>query len=95
MEQLLQRKVNENQRRGRSIKKPVKWLVVQLFVNKLRKILREMKHRSNDLKKKEKLRGVEFRFRLLTEKEVFHYCEPDQGDILGEDDVKRRSIVDL
>jgi hypothetical protein len=95
MEQLLQRKVDANQRRGWSMKKPVQWPVVQLFIKKLRKILREMKHRSNALKKKEKLRGVEFRFRPLTEKEGFHYCEPEQGDILGEDDVERRSIVDL
>jgi hypothetical protein len=33
MEQLLQRKVDANQRRGWSMKKPVQWLVVQLFVN--------------------------------------------------------------
>jgi len=95
MKLLQEEEMQENQRRGWSMKKPVQWLVVQLFVNKLRKILREMKHRSNALNKKEKLRGDEFRYIPLTEKEGFHYCEPEQGDILREDDVERRSIVDL
>jgi hypothetical protein len=43
---------------------------------------------------KEKLRGVEFKQSSLTEEEV-HYCEPEQGDILGEDDVERRPIESL
>jgi hypothetical protein len=31
----------------------------------------------------------------LTIEEGVHYCEPEQGDILGEDDVERRSIENL
>jgi hypothetical protein len=35
--------------------------------------------------KKEKLRGTEFRQRAVVEEEV-HYCEPEKGSFLGEDD---------
>ena len=31
----------------------------------------------------------------MTIEERVHYCEPEQGDILGEDDVEKRSIEDL
>jgi hypothetical protein len=46
------------------------------------------------LGEKEKLRGAEFKLRPLTEGKV-HYCEPEQGDILGEDDVEMRPIESL
>jgi hypothetical protein len=90
---LLQEKMKENQRQGWKVKK-VKWPVVQLFEEKLREILRNLKHRMNAWVEKEKLRGVEFRLRPLTEGKV-HYCEPEQGDILGEDDVERRHVESL
>ena len=88
MEKLLQKKVDVNQKRGWNMKKPIRWPVVQLFVQELRNNLRKMK-------KKEKLREVEFRYKPLTTQERVHYCEPEQGDILGEDDIQKRSIEDL
>jgi hypothetical protein len=57
--------------------------------------IRELKQRMNALMQKEKLIGVEFRYRPLTTKEGVHYCEPEQGDILGEDDVERRLVDSL
>lgn len=66
MEKLLQEE--DNQRREWSMKKQVRWPMVQLFVKKLRKSIREMK--------KEKLRGVELRHKPLTEEKEVHYCEP-------------------
>ena len=47
------------------------------------------------MKKKEKLRGAEFRYKPLIIEERFHYCEIEQGDILGEDDVEKRFIEDI
>jgi hypothetical protein len=58
------------------MKKRVKWPVMQLFEEKLRKGLEELKHRLNSLMQKEKLKGVEFKLRPLTEGGV-HYCEPE------------------
>jgi hypothetical protein len=43
---------------------------------------------------KEELRRAEFKQRPLTEEEV-HYCEPEQGDVFGEDYVERRHIESL
>jgi len=44
-----------------------------------------LKHRLSDLVNKEKLRGAEFRQRSLEEERV-HFCEPEQGLFLGEED---------
>ena len=76
MEQQLQSKVQKNQRQGWSMKKKFKWPVTQLFEEKMRKGLEELKHRLNFLMQKEKLKGVEFRFRPLTKAGV-HYCETE------------------
>jgi hypothetical protein len=91
---LLQKKIEENQRQGWNLKKRVKWHVMQLFARKLRRSLRSLKHRLSALLKKEKLRGVEFRQRSLTEEEV-HFCEPEQGGILGEDEEEERHVESL
>jgi hypothetical protein len=51
----------------------------------LRKILRSLKHRISAWEKEEELKRVEFKYRPLIEEEV-QLCEPEQGDILGEED---------
>jgi hypothetical protein len=72
VEQLLQ-EYEENQRCGWIMKKKARWPIKQL-------IAREQRHRLKAcLKKVEALKIVE------CEVEV-HYCEPEQGSILGEDD---------
>jgi hypothetical protein len=70
---LLQEKMKENKRQGWKVKK-VKWPVAQLFEEKLRESLRNLKHRMNAWVEKEKLRGDEFRQRPLTEERV-QFCE--------------------
>jgi len=91
--QLLHREIKENQTQGWKVKK-VKWPVVKLFEENIRESLRNLNHRMNAWVEKEKLKGVEFKQRSLTEEEV-HYCEPEQGDILGEDNVEMRPIESL
>jgi hypothetical protein len=46
----------------------------------------------SDLLKKEKFRGAEFRKMSVAEEGV-HFCEPEQGDILGEDDMGEDRIA--
>jgi hypothetical protein len=56
--------------------------------------LRRLKHRLSVFLKKEKLKGVEFGKRSLAE-ERFHFCEPEYGGILGEDEEEERPIGSL
>ena len=49
---------------------------MQLYEEKLRKILEKLKQRMNSLMQKEKIRRDEFKCRPLTIEEGFHYCEP-------------------
>jgi hypothetical protein len=46
----------------------------------------------SDLLKKEKFGGAEFRKMSVAEEGV-HFCEPEQGDILGEDDMGEDRIT--
>jgi hypothetical protein len=57
----------------------------------------KLKHRLSAQLRNEKLREVEFKKRLKTEREV-HFCEPEQGSILGEgdgEDVEERHVESL
>jgi hypothetical protein len=56
----------------------------------------KLRHGKNAQLKDENIKGVELEYRVTFEGEV-HFCEPEQGSILGEsnEDAKRRSIEDL
>jgi hypothetical protein len=65
--QLLQREIKENQRQGWSMKKRVKWPVMQLFEEKLRERLEKPKAENECLDREGETQRSEFKQRPLTE----------------------------
>jgi len=90
--QFLHIKIEENQRQGWNVRKRFKWLVMQLFARKPRRILEILNCRLSDLLKKQKLIGVEFKDKPLAKEEV-HFFEQEKGDILGEDDGEKHETL--
>ena len=73
LEQLLQKEIREDLKYGVNVKKRVKWPVMRLFSKKL------MQNMSIWMKEEKKTSRSKHR-------EEVHFCEPEEGSILGKDD---------
>jgi hypothetical protein len=68
-------------------------MILQLFSRNIRRSLRRLKNRLSVLMKEEKLRGDEFRNKSR-EWEGVHFCEPEKGSLLDEEDEEEEGPVE-
>ena len=77
---LLQEREDEYQRVGWNIKNKINCPIRILYAKNMSK---KMRHWMMDL-----LRGKRIKFTMYGEDDIFHYCDPEEGILLGEDDVE-------